>query len=399
MKLHQRFFLLLIFFLPAQLGFHFWPPSSYVFGLRIDYLSFAFYLTDILLFLTLFSFFLEEKKTFSFEIKKFLRERWKILAFFFFLFINCLLSADQFSSFFKFLKLFEFFLLFLYVSKAKLEKQAVSNAFLFSCLYISFIGMIQFFKKASIGGIFWWLGERDFTVLTPGIAKMTLGGELFLRPYSVLPHPNALAGFLLVSFLLFLGLSKRRFLGFSSLVLIAPLFVLTASRSAYLALFAIFSFFFFKRFGLKKTLLFALFTLVVSWFAVDFESLLESSAFIQRVDLAKISLNMFLDNPFRGVGLNNFISSLPGYFQRINSFYFFQPVHNIFLLVLSETGLIGLFGFMFGLGIAFKRSFRNKFLFLGLVVVLITGLFDHYWLTLQQPMILFSVVVGLSFRK
>ena len=399
MKLHQRFFLLLIFLLPVQLGFHFWPASAYVFGLRIDYLSFAIYLTDVLLFLTLVTFFIEEKKTFNFKAKVFLKRNWKVLVFCLFLFINCLLSADRFSSFFKLFKLFEFFLLFLYVSKAKLEKQITARLFLYSCSYVSLIGIIQFFKKASIGGVFWWLGERSFTISTPGIAKMSFTGELFLRPYSILPHPNVLAGFLLVSFLLFLSLTKKISFNLFSLALIVPCFVFTASRSAFLGLFAVFCFFVFKRLGFKKTAFFVLLILIAGLFLIDLKPLFESTAFLQRIQLARISLNMFLDNPFSGVGLNNFIPSLSDYFQKNNSFYLFQPVHNLFLLVLSETGLIGLIGFIFGLGLALKKSLKNVFLFLGLVVIVITGFFDHYWLTLQQPMILFSVAVGLSFRK
>src|ERR1035437_5543578 len=46
-KILYSLFYLLILFLPTQFGKHFWPNSSFVFGLRLDYLSPTVYLTDI----------------------------------------------------------------------------------------------------------------------------------------------------------------------------------------------------------------------------------------------------------------------------------------------------------------------------------------------------------------
>ena len=48
-NLSAIFFYLLILFLPTQLGKHFWPNFSYVYGVRIDYLSPTLYFTDILI--------------------------------------------------------------------------------------------------------------------------------------------------------------------------------------------------------------------------------------------------------------------------------------------------------------------------------------------------------------
>src|ERR1035437_7520739 len=48
-KISKIFFYLLILFLPTQLGKHFWPNFSFVYGLRLDYLSPTIYLTDILI--------------------------------------------------------------------------------------------------------------------------------------------------------------------------------------------------------------------------------------------------------------------------------------------------------------------------------------------------------------
>ncbi|MDP2860696.1 MAG: hypothetical protein Q8N98_03190, partial [bacterium] len=47
------FFYLFLFFLPTQLGRHFWPEWAIINGIRVDYLSPTIFLTDILLFLSL----------------------------------------------------------------------------------------------------------------------------------------------------------------------------------------------------------------------------------------------------------------------------------------------------------------------------------------------------------
>ena len=44
---------LIIFLMPTQLGLHFWPLSSLVYGIRVDYLAPTIYFLDILLILFL----------------------------------------------------------------------------------------------------------------------------------------------------------------------------------------------------------------------------------------------------------------------------------------------------------------------------------------------------------
>src|SRR5687767_12118252 len=46
-----------LLFLPTQLGIHFWPDFSSIFGIRVDYLSPTIYLTDLLVFFLILKFF------------------------------------------------------------------------------------------------------------------------------------------------------------------------------------------------------------------------------------------------------------------------------------------------------------------------------------------------------
>src|SRR3990167_1779300 len=71
-NLEQLIFYLILLFLPTQFGRHFWPSFSFIYGIRVDYLSPILYLTDILIFF-LFIFWASskfKKKKFSLPLLK-----------------------------------------------------------------------------------------------------------------------------------------------------------------------------------------------------------------------------------------------------------------------------------------------------------------------------------------
>jgi len=108
----------------------------------------------------------------------------------------------------------------------------------------------------------------------------------------------------------------------------------------------------------------------------------------ERVVLAGNAIEAFSKSPVLGIGLNNFFFATKSV----------QPPHNIYLIVLSETGIMGILILLFLLSKLFSRRL-NKYLFLAIFFVLVTGLFDHYWFTLQQNQFLLSFLVGLAARR
>jgi len=120
-------------------------------------------------------------------------------------------------------------------------------------------------------------------------------------------------------------------------------------------------------------------------------------SFWRRIQLAVAAWQMFKGSPLLGVGLGNFIPRLPQFllFQKI---YFWQPVHNLFLLILAETGLGGLFLAVYIFKLILRKLWRKKVwsLLFSFLVIFLTGLLDHYWLTLPQTQLLFSLIVGLG---
>jgi O-antigen ligase len=100
------------------------------------------------------------------------------------------------------------------------------------------------------------------------------------------------------------------------------------------------------------------------------------------------------------VGINNFFfHELP--FQKTISPIFLQPVHSIYLLIASETGIAGLFLFVWFLVKTFLKDKKKRtsnfkrIVFLLLISSLFIGLFDHFFLTLQQGQLMLSFLLGL----
>ncbi len=420
-KLHQKLFWLLVFLLPLQLGRHFWPPSSLVLGLRVDYLSPTIYLTDILVFLILCLWGFEAIIHSQLSILNFLKKHWWILAVFLFLLVSSFFAQNPMAALYKFVKIVEFSLLGLYIAKNRYTLSPIRYPLTLAVVYSSIIAIMQFFFQSSLGGPFWWLGERTFSVATPGIAKTIINGELMMRPYGTFPHPNVLAGFVLVSLIFVIAnfnsrSNRQKILRWLALILGIITIVLSFSRSVWLIGLILFFFFLWQKIKKKFFWLATLgFLAVLTMFFYLLPHFSTNEAFFQRWQLMKAAGLMIKNAPLAGIGLNNFIVRLPDYWPVTGFTYWLQPVHNLYLLIVAETGLVGLMIFFWLLILTYKRSLfladaRNKKLFKTLTInhwslvicltaILLLGFVDHYWLTLQQTQLLFAIVLGLSWAK
>jgi len=439
MKLHQKLFWLLVFLLPLQLGRHFWPPFSLVLGLRVDYLAPTIYLTDILTVMILGLWGIEKMVNGQWLMVNWLKRYWWVLTIFIYLLTNALLAQNQGAALYKFVKIIELTLLGLYVAKNTsipkesrgagisqypsilISSEARNKGFLISLslavIYSSLIALAQFIKQASLGGAFWWLGERTFNVATPGIAKAIINGQLVMRPYGTFPHPNVLAGFVLVALILIsspvenLSLLKKG-VRLSAFILGILAIVVSFSRSVWLVG-PILLLPFLWRSKMKKKLFWlttGVLLVVLTMFFYLLPHFSTNEAFFQRWQLMKAAGLMIKNVPLAGVGLNNFTVRLPDYWPVTGFTYWLQPVHNIYLLVAAETGLVGLLIFLWFLFLTFKNLLRiglaprlgprgNSKLGIILLVILLLGFVDHYWLTLQQTQLLLVIVLGFSLRK
>ena len=395
---------LLILLLPSQFAYHFWPSWSLVYGIRVDYLSPTLYLTDLII------------------LGLFLTSRLRVrvpLFIIIFSVLNILISSFPLLTIYKWLRLLEYFWLFKYLtlkiarearqSRFKLSREAGSRSagqienFKFAVLWTSALAWSQFTIQHSVGGLWYWLGERTFNIATPGIAKIhfiwNLGFRnwdfgLFLRPYATLPHPNALAGFLLVTGLVLYSLNRR----ITPAVVIAFLTVpLTFSRTALilevliLIIWACLKIKNYSRSARNSMLkiVTALVLLVSSiYYLVSISG--SPTSLSERIVLNDKAIQTIKHFPVFGVGLGNFIYQVPT---------IRQPAHNIYLLVASELGLpaVLFIGYFVIKSLRYLLCVERCALSVAILVVATTGLLDHYWLTLHQNILL--LVVLLAFIK
>ncbi len=227
--------------------------------------------------------------------------------------------------------------------------------------------------------------------------------NLFIRARGTFVHPNVLSGFLNVSMLLtlyFIYKSKNKF--FSLLLFLQMIaLILTFSRAA-LASFVFSSFCFFmlmlyKKYRIKK--MFFIFIFILSSIGTFGSKLLIERGFlgsnlqskgaslmnqqsdITRDSLKEVSINMIKRNPVLGVGFRNFLIKRNEYCK---NFVQRAYVHNIYLLIAAEMGLISLLIFLMLLFFTLLDTFRYSLTPISITSVciilsfLLIGFFDHY---------------------
>lgn len=248
-------------------------------------------------------------------------------------------------------------------------------------------------------------GEAEVTEDAAEVKEVFVEGGL-VRVSGTLRHPNLLGLYLnlLLPFMVVGALHFRRaYVFYAAIVLVFFVLLMTYSRTQ-LALYGVILFFAFLTFktragrGLYRSKLAwgaigTLSLILLGAIAVNFDDLYErffnapESSSSSRLVLAEIALEMALSHPFVGIGWNTFIYAMADYDLYKAAAAFQYPVHNMYLLILSETGLVGLLSFFALLWSMYKayRFSRLRFKlasdsnvvqasFISLVVILITGM-------------------------
>ena len=377
-------------------------------GFRIDLLAPAIYLTDILA-IVLFVTNLFGDRTYLTFLKK---HKYLLVVIFVFAIINCIYSTSIPVTIYKWFKVIEYSFISIYFFGQKIIRfSEVVKTLFYSSAIFSLIGILQFIKGGTIGGLLYFLGERTFSMGTPGIALVSLNGAEYLRAYSTFSHPNSLAGYLGAIILLALlsGQIKKNSINYLGVLIILVCFILTFSISAYLGIFFAFAFYLLfnnrKSFKITAVLAFSTFVIVSlfqpivsSWLIKSFPGIGQN--IVQRLDLAYTAGIMVSQKFWIGEGLGTFIVNIPTLKNTFSYSWLLQPVHNIFLLIFAETGIFGIIVFFVLLFRQASYLVKNNkiYLLLPLLLILFTGMFDHYWLTLQQNTLLLSVLIGISFN-
>ncbi len=372
------------FFLPTQFGYHFQNLATSIYGFKIDYFIPTLYLTDILI----IGIITTQIRTLINLINK--KSLFFISLYLLLIVVNIYISDYKMISFYKWIKLTEMLMMIItLINYKKLNiYKSIFTPLSYSVVLICFLGLLQTFSGGSIGGLFYYLGERSFDINTFGISTVNLNGVEILRSYSTFSHPNSLAGFLAVFSIVTLIYRKRLnryYLLFLSLLVTTTL-ITSASLNVLVSFILLVVVYMIKA---GKNLILSLILLIT--FLSPYLGATNFREIDYRIELSQVAVNLFFDKPLIGVGINNFIPKLAESSTIFKNVWELQPVHNIYLLVLSETGIVG-FSILIILFYIIPLSYP-------LLTILFTGLFDHYWLTLQQNLFLFSLVIAISFAK
>jgi len=430
-------FYLLLLTLPTQLGRHFFFDFSHILGIRNDYLTPTVFLTDIIIMLIAAIWIVEKVKSQKSLARLSGQAKIKsmqlkaapfilLLVVCYLLFSSIFIAANTWIALYKLIKILEFILLGRIISYIRPNILTAVTVVSIDIFYTSLIAIWQFIIQRSIGGVFWWFGERTFYANTPGIATFSLFGRLVLRPYATFPHPNVLGGFLAVGLPILLFFLIYKIAAFSrqqkqrgiflycwfvicfSAGLLAML--LSFSRAAFLVGFTGFIMVIFwkkiLRDRVKRNLnlfLIIFYILVLISVAVPlfmYKIPFGEQSWRERGELINATLNMINQAPLFGVGLNNSILLLRTFVVNAYGLYIFQPVHNIYLLLMAETGLIGFCIFLIILIKILRQPFRSPpIVILAFIQLCLLGLFDHYLFTLQQGQLLFAIFASLALYR
>ena len=379
--LERLFFAATLAAIPIQLSFFFWPKQAFVLGIPIDLLAPVIYLSDFALVLYLAFFLSANRHLLARVLKDQKLLFYSLFIFSLYLAINSLFISDAPLASLIFTGRFFLLSIFVLAAQFTLRKKPLRNLALniltISLIWQSALLIAQFLLQKSLG--LYFLGERAHDTSTVGIAHWQFFGKELLRPYGTFPHPNVAAAFVIILSILL----KWRLTG---LIFTVLALIVTFSKAALIA----FGAFFIIGAGTARNLLLRL--AVVSallFFLAKNIPVAQLAHLAERLTLAQAAIEIFRQNPLFGVGANRFISALAALdLFSASQVRLLQPVHNVFLLILAENGLVGLLAFILILA-SIARQIVTRGQLAIFIVLLIFASFDHFFWTLAQGRLLF----------
>lgn len=392
----QILFLVVLASLPIQLGKFFFPNYSYVLGIPIDYRAQTLYFSDLIIasyiFASVWSLVTAGKNQRA-KFKQFLGKNkyylYSLGAFLVYLVANSVIaSISKQASLYFTLKIIGFGLLSVFAAhdfESKNLTKLIPKVVAASLVWQSAVVFLQFFAQRSLG--LWILGERTFNTTTPDIAHFQLFGYQLLRPYGTFSHPNVLGAFLVVYLIMLMATKPAKLTTLSTVATT----LISFSKGA---IFALFSAFIITSNNLRQ---FTARAIVLMLSVVVFFKLISTSqvaSLAERLILIQAAYNLALKNPLFGIGSNNFITELAKLdLTSISQIRLLQPVHNVFLLILVENGILGLLLFALMLFAVAQKTITKEKTSL-FVALLVFASIDHFLWTLEQGLFIFWLSIA-----
>jgi len=283
------------------------------------------------------------------------------------------------------------------------------------------IGGLQVAQQSSLGLEI--LGEFELNPAESGVSVIQSGENRWLRPYGFLPHPNVLAGIMIVGLLgsavwivegngwrywgailgfhfglwmLLLSFSRSAWLGFGIAILFALIFVLRKPN-------------FWRRIApviIGSLILGVIFMmlyspLLLSRVGVGNENT-EMRSIADRIVYTDVAHRAIAQSPIQGIGAGNF-----PWYASVYIFYNTEydlrgnNVHNIYLGIWSDIGIVGLGLLLLSFISGFVATFQQRdtariALLAGVIAFGVIGFFDHYPWTLVMTQTLWIGLLAVA---
>lgn len=415
-RIENWLFYIFLFSIPISFRHIFYyEPFQYV-----EWTAFYVYLTDIFL-LALFAFWIARRPTIKPKTAD-----WFLFAFVAVAGISIKNAINPAVAWFTWLKLLEGVALYFYIKGYALKRFEMQYGFMalvLGGLFQAGIAIPQFVMQSSLG--LKWLGESTLSPSQSGIAAFIVDGAKVIRAYGTTPHSNVLAAYLFIALGAFYNIAvyqnRRWWYLFHAVTLWA--FLLTFSRviiGIWLINFTIRSILikFYPKFrqelwqkteeGRRGVKIFITTVVVGIAFAAAYWPYIINRSSVSVQDEA-VQMRMFYNQEslatgrnWFGLGIGNFVPWLMTQDLHLSR-ELYQPVHNVYLLIYSETGITGISLFMIFLAMLwydyarrgdFKKTHHFYFAIF-IVSILIFGLFDHFLWTIQSGRLMFWGVIAL----
>ncbi|MDP3985702.1 MAG: O-antigen ligase family protein [bacterium] len=320
--------------------------------------------------------------------------------------------------------LVEAWLIFVLVKEFSAVKKMLT-AFVLGVFTQAFFGFVQVVIQWAPA--FSWLGMSEHDPFLPGASVVMVRGERFLRAYGGLPHPNILGGFIAVALgcIIWIRMHARRprtrLLWVLAATFLMVVLFFTFSRTAWIALLAPFGYLLYLAVRSSRLIPRSLYTsiwreamVVLGIFLITFTvggiafheaftdrvagtTTLETRSRQERITGMQDALVLIREQPIFGVGIGNYTVALAERFPN-RSWWLYQPVHNVPLLIFAELGLIGFVLLMVVLACTFRKLLTTHYSLqtIFLLPLLAMGLLDHYLWSLSAGLFLAAFAGGIS---
>ncbi|MCK5459837.1 O-antigen ligase family protein [Candidatus Parcubacteria bacterium] len=352
-----------------------------------------------------------------------------ILSLIVFSFLSIFWSADGILTLYSAVKIAEAIALFFLLLNIRFNWQKLFIAFIAAAVMQSGLALWQFFQQVSFASS--WLGMSFYDAQELGVSVVQTPLRRWLRAYGSFQHPNILGGYLIICLIfttgLYLKIQNRIQQNYKTLLIRLSLLLayclqfsallVSFSRSAWLALTISLAAIFLleiirkrkyeilnliKIFIISAGITGIFFTVFQEPFLarVKISDRLEIKSMEERADYTEQAKNLIKDNLILGTGVGNY--TLANY-HKIDKKYpawHFQPVHNVYLLILAELGIIGFLLFCAALISAIRLlNFKNlNFIFFTFLSLLIIAFFDHWLWSMHFGILFFWLIFGIMIK-